>query len=180
MSCGNKNIRIDYLCGQPFWKFSGKGDNEYCKVCKHPIHDLKEVSDDEIKSLFTENKNEFCGAFYEDQFIPDERTRYSPTTFKLILAGMISWFTAASKMNAQVSGAPVATEQHYLVNDSVKTEKETINVTSDITEEEAVVVTKPSRKYLRIGKSQFYVSGKFPFIHKRKMRRGKFRSSVFF
>lgn len=179
MSHDNKNIRIEYLCGQPFWKFSGKGDKEYCKVCKHHIHDLKEIGDDEIRSLFAENKNEFCGAFYEDQFVPDERTRYSPTTFKLILAGMISWFTATSKMNAQVSGAPVATEQHYLGSDSVKTEKETINVTPDLTEEEPVVV-KPSRKYLRIGKSLFYASGKFPFIHKRKMRKGRFKASIRF
>ncbi|MCE3279652.1 MAG: hypothetical protein K0S44_1843 [Bacteroidetes bacterium] len=180
MSALNKNIRIDYLCGQPFWKFSGKGDKEYCKVCKHHIHDLKEIGDKEINILVKENKNEFCGAFYEDQFAPDERTRYSPTSFKLILAGMISWFTATTKMNAQVSGAPVPTEQHYLGSDSVLTEKENINSPSEITEEVPVTVTKPSRKYLRIGKSQFYTSGKFPFIHKRKMMRGRFKASVRF
>jgi hypothetical protein len=180
MSTVNKNIRIDYLCGQPFWKFSGKDNKEYCKVCKHHIHDLKEISDEEITNLIKEHKNEFCGTFYEDQFVPDEKTRYSPATFKLVLAGVISWFTATTKMNAQVSGAPVATEQHYLGSDSLKTEKETIIINSDIIVEEPVVVTKPSRKYLRIGKSQFYVSGKFPFIHKRKMRRGKFRASVCF
>jgi hypothetical protein len=174
------NIRIDYLCGQPFWKFSGK-DDKYCKVCKHHIHDLKEIRDEEINILIKKNKNEFCGAFYKDQFVTDERTRYSPTTFKLILAGMISWLTATTKINAQVSGAPVPTEQHYLGTDSVKTEKESINITPGITEEEEpLVVKKPSRKYLRIGKSQFYVSGKFPFIHKRKMLRGRFKASICF
>jgi hypothetical protein len=172
------NIHVEYLCGQPSWKFSRKNDEEYCKVCKHGIHDLKNKSPREIELLLNSG-TAICGSFYRDQFMIDVRTQRSPATFKLVIAGLITWFSA-TRLSAQVQGQQVQVEQHYLGSDSSARAQDSAAIASETvppvcSTEAAAMVSKHKKMYHRIGNSRWYFTRRFPFIVRKRAFRGKIR-----
>jgi hypothetical protein len=171
------NIHVDYLCSQPGWKFRRERNADFCMHCKESIHKLDQKEPEEINALLKAHNNRMCGVFFEEQFIIDEHTHRSSPLYKLIIAGIISWFSASFRLNAQSeAGNPVKVEQHYLGNDSTISDpvivQENIKTPECVKAETPVVKKKPV-KYLRIGMRRIYVSGRFPFVHVRKIRRGR-------
>src|SRR3954464_11479304 len=102
-------IHIDYQCHQPFWNFKKKDGEQFCKQCKHTIHDFTQSTPEEILLYLQQNNNKACGAFYKDQVHTSEQTKHSPAAYKIALASVISFF-AATEIDAQST-----------VTDSVKT-----------------------------------------------------------
>jgi|GEM_PF-7025747 len=175
------NIHVEYLCGQPFWKFSRKNEEDYCKVCKYAIHDLKDKTPDEIDKLLSPETT-ICGSFYKDQFVTDERTQRSPATFRIVLAGLITWFSA-TKLSAQVQSPQVSTEQHYLGADSSAIAHDSAARASENITHQPVcppqvdpIVVNSKKMYYRIGNTRWAITRRFPFIVKRHVR-GRISSS---
>ncbi|MCW3105206.1 MAG: hypothetical protein JWO09_3646 [Bacteroidetes bacterium] len=174
----NSNIHVEYLCGQPSWKFSRKNDAEYCKVCMHSIHDLKDKTPDEIDRLLLPGTT-ICGSFYKDQFVTDERTQHSPATFRLVLAALITWFSA-TKLGAQVQSPQVPTEQHYLGSDSSATAQDSAAIASEKIMHQPVcppqvdpIVVNSKKMYHQIGNSRWYFTRSFPFVIKKRRFKGR-------
>ena len=97
-------IRLDYLCSEPFWKFKKENGIDYCKVCKHTITDFTHLENEELIKVLKEQKEGFCGKYYEDQLIIDDQTKKGPSLYKIILASTIA--SIAVPLNASNLSVP--------------------------------------------------------------------------
>ncbi len=177
----DKNVKVDYLCSQPFWSFKKSNGNEFCKVCKHSIIDFSTSSTDEIIETFKNANGKTCGTFYPDQFIINEETRRSPSLHRLIYASAITFLSTMFTSQAQNTlNNPAKTEQHYTTEElneiyPVCLPEDSSEVISDNIEKPQIR-KKNIRgiKLFKIGRRSFYLSARFPFFHsyKRRIMRG--------
>lgn len=180
---GDKNIKVDYLCSQPFWNFTKKSREEFCKVCRHSITDFSDLSTDEILDKLKNAKGKTCGTFYPDQFIINEQTRRSPPVYQLVFASAFTFLVSTFSSRAQqVISEPVKTEQHYTTKElneiyPVCFPDSTIQDYEAAAEEIKKYKRNRGLKLFRIGRSTFYLSSRFPFIRRYRMHRGKVISS---
>jgi hypothetical protein len=161
-----KKVHINYLCHQPFWNFKKQGTNDFCKHCNHQIHDFTHSTPEEIIRVLEQNNGKTCGRFYSDQFKEDARTKHSPAAYKIALASLISFF-AFTKLEAQSSATDsVKTEQHAnplfqnSPSDPVVVEKGNAVNTCPVGGAPEIITPPRKRRY--------YVSSRFPFIHKKR------------
>lgn len=178
---GNKNnIHVEYLCNEPFWKFSKTGEHEYCKVCGHHIKDFTGLDRKSTIETIKQTGGETCGVFYEDQFVIDDKTKNGTTLFKVILASSLSAFVATNS-NANIKEAHnIITEQGIssglLQSDKIGDEDSTSQCVAYVKGEDDVnPIAKRKRHYLKIGKTRIYINARFPFLHIRKMRKGRIK-----
>ena len=96
----NGNIKVEYLCRQPFWLFEKKGKAEFCKVCKHVIVDYSDSDEETIQQALKRSGGQTCGIFYPDQFIINEETKRSPALYRLVYASAITFLARSSTVIA--------------------------------------------------------------------------------
>jgi hypothetical protein len=165
-------IHIDYQCHQPFWNFKKEGKNNYCKQCKHTIHDFTQSTPEEIILHLQQNNGKACGSFYKDQINIDGQTKHSPAACKIALASVISFF-AATELSAQSGVADsVKMEQHDVSSSQDKnavydTDEKGNSITTcpigDAPVSEPVVYRR-RHHHLRLG--NYYINLRFPFVHR--------------
>ncbi|MDQ3190227.1 MAG: hypothetical protein M3Q58_01390 [Bacteroidota bacterium] len=176
----NSEIKVEFMCAQPFWKFSVKGPNDYCKVCKHNIYDFRNAGNEDVLKAIKQNGGEVCGTFYKDQFIIDDNTKYGANILGLFLAGSISLLSAIIS-NAQTNyPESPKTEQHEVKSKTVfDQETKADSLTADCVVHEPTEETAPKKRkrkvLMRIGRTHVACSLRFPFIHVYKIRRGKIK-----
>ncbi|MFY9307699.1 MAG: hypothetical protein WAQ28_01495 [Bacteroidia bacterium] len=170
------SIHIDYLCNQPFWKFTKTGTDEYCKVCKHKINDFTTLDSHSSIETIKELGGETCGTFLNGQFTEDESTSQGNSLIKLLLAGSVTALLTTN-VNAQGVKDSIKTEQlssNNLENKTASPEQITEDCLTT-TRDNAISNSgkKRKRSYIRLHKIYIYINSDFPFLHIRKMRRGK-------
>lgn len=175
-------IQLDYSCHQPFWNFKKKDEKQFCKQCKHNIHDFTQSTPEEIFLVLQQNNGKACGSFYKDQVNISEQTKHSPAAYKIALASVISFF-AATELDAQTTVTDsTKTEQHIV---SPSTDKDVVYSNDDkgnaITncpinsQPESATPARRHRRHIRLG--NYYISWRFPFVH--RMRKGMYRRGTF-
>jgi len=170
----HNKIHLDYNCKVPFWKFKKQNGEDYCKVCNHTIIDFTKLSEQEIINILKEKSANVCGKFYDDQIIIDEKTKKGPSLPKIILASTIASVSAFTLI-AQKTVDPVKTEQLPVISNDNDINQAVIDSLPEveclqIPQEQSKKSIYDKRSRIYIGK--YYLSWKFPFIH--KPRRGKF------
>ena len=166
-------IKMKYICHEPFWKFKKNDDaTSHCSVCKKNVVDFRNFSSQEIETFRLKNIDSTCGIFTEDQVIIDANTQFGNSTFKIIVASVVSFFTFSfSDAYAQntVSDS-VKTEQHPMSRtDSIlkryREPKTTTNQSENEVKSEETIIKKSrsNKKIFLLGR--LYMDGKFPFLH---------------
>lgn len=173
---------VTYLCKQPSWNLPKKDGQTYCKSCRKNIPDLRDADAETIKALLERDGGETCGIFYPEQFTVNAQTQHGPGVLRLVLASALATFVAGEKLSAQAADS-VKTEQHdtlrwpYINNEPAPgTNAETVTAAS----ERAIQPVRYPLKYrrlqlFRIGHHNVYLNWRFPFLHVRKPRMGRFR-----
>jgi hypothetical protein len=173
------DIHIEYLCNEPFWKFTKKGNESYCKVCKHHINDFSNFSKNDAIEYITKQGGETCGIFFKDQFIIDNDTEVGTSFKSLLFAGGLTVLLNTT-VSAQSNRDSIKIEQKSswdstvlkrLVRDQV-TENDTASINN---EKVSNILFKNKKHRLRIGRTLFYINGRFPFLHIHRIRMGKIR-----
>ena len=181
----NNDIHIDYLCNEPFWKFTKVGKHEYCKVCKHKIADFTNLDKQTTIDAIHEAGGETCGIFYEDQFVIDNSTQVGPSFATLIFASTLV-ASVAIDANAQTSKSDSVKSEQFSEYNSVQLaypqrEDILLECSTNIAKEKSVSSSNTKRKHrINIGKYRIYFNSRFPFIHISKARRGRIKYSVCF
>jgi len=175
----NQPIRVEYLCNEPFWKFTTSEKTSHCKVCKHTLKDYTEMAEPEIRALLDQNNGNLCGIFFKDQFAIDENTKHGKTFKQLLLAGSLTTFFSLSAASQNTVNNSVKTEQYInyeaadygLVKDSIQVKEDVRPNEPQCRKQEPA---RKKRRYFRIGRNRYYVNSSVPFIHKKATRVGKF------
>ncbi len=164
---------MQYICHEPFWKFKKNDDaTSHCSVCKKNVVDFRNFSSQEIEVFRLKNTDTTCGIFTEDQVMIDENTQFGNSTFKIIVASVVSFFTFsftdAYAQNTVTDS--VKTEQHPMSRtDSIlKRYREAQNpnnkINNEVKSEEPVIrQRRRNKKIFLIGR--LYLDGRFPFFH---------------
>lgn len=182
-SASGNNFKVTYLCEQPFWNLPRKDGQTWCKSCKKNIPDLRGADRKTVDAMLKRDGGETCGIFYPDQFEINAETRKSPTVLRLVLASAITIFSAG-KISSQSIIEPAKTEQHDTSQTSQTSVAEPVrsNPTPDQTADEDKPMDAVRSFFSRrlvlftIGRREFYVNWKMPFIHTQKARfMGKFK-----
>lgn len=102
----NLNLSIKKPCSENFSSFSKTNDGGFCQSCKKNVIDFTNMSDQEILTYVSNNKNKTCGLFLESQLktyqIPvNTKTSKMTSTFAshffgLSLLSMLSFNSAFS------------------------------------------------------------------------------------
>lgn len=176
-----KQIHVDYLCKEPFWKFTKRDDNQYCKVCKEDIIDFTQWDEKSVIDHLKLKDGNSCGLFYKEQFIIDDATQTGPSLKAMLIAGgLSSVFSIQGLAQKEETGNNTKIELQkdipivYLENvnySEVEKCDTTVLQTGDKPEKEKKV-RKKHRLY--IGNSMIFINFKFPFLHVVKPYRGKF------
>lgn len=169
----NSKVHLDYNCKEPFWKFTQKDGEDYCKTCQTTIIDFTGLNKEEIIAILKQQPGKSCGKFYSDQIVIDEKTKQGPSGLKIFFASVLtSILTLTSSAQTDYSET-IRTEQSPINNsDSLQPQIENLpevecyQVPENI---DSPVVKKKRRIY--IGK--YYLSSRFPFIH--QPRKGRYR-----
>jgi len=172
------NIRVEYLCNEPFWKFTKTGTNEYCKVCKHQIKDFTNLDKQSAFDAINEAADGTCGIFFKDQFLIDDRTQIG-ASFKTLL--FVSSLSTLLTLNANAQNSNYESTKTEQRPDSLfKKNTEPIRqdsilkcVTYEKDDAGLTSVAYKKKHRLRIGRVSIYINGRFPFLHIHKMRRGR-------
>lgn len=173
--------KVSFLCKQPFWNFSEKDGQSWCKSCQRQIPDLREADPETIADLLKRDGGESCGLFYRDQFEINEQTKKGPPVLRIVLASALTIFTA-SKVHSQTVTDSVKTVQ----TDSVsKPQNQSEAPAAEIVQNPVVQENYPvqakrplftRRKHLFwLGRKDVWISWRFPFLHIRRPVRGRFK-----
>jgi hypothetical protein len=170
------DIHIDYLCNVPFWKFTKTDDGKFCKVCRHKIKDFTNLDTHTSIATVKQLGGETCGLFFKDQFTIDNKTQKSSLITNLILASGLTTILNVNS-NAQTNNDTIKTEQTVVDSLNLKTATEQTgshNCKTNPDEQINCVTTENKKKhYLRLGNWFINVNGRFPFLHIRRMLKGK-------
>lgn len=177
----NRNdIHIEYLCNEPFWKFAKIGENQFCKVCRHQIKDFSNLSKKSAIDTIRLTGGEACGLFYKDQFIIDNNTQNGKSLKNIILASSLSTLVAfnSNAQNIKKDSTKIEQQADSLINSKNYVNQDTTQECLPyIKNEQLNDSTSLKKKPRRIGQIVILFNGRFPFIHIRKIRRGKMRYS---
>ena len=174
----NNNIKISYLCNEPFWKFTKTNNSEYCKTCRHSLYDFTALNEVETIQFLQNSDGKTCGIFYENQFLIDNETKKGPSLIALLLTGSL---TVAINNNVNAEYLPLTTlvtEQSNEFNIKKPKHVERTNHSKQLAANKNKVSRMPKNIYkkeqpLKIGNLNIYMDLKFPFIHiKKRIRRG--------
>lgn len=164
-------IQLDYSCHQPFWNFTKRDGEKYCKQCKHKTYDFSQSSPEEIFLILQQNNGKACGSFYKDQVQINEHTKHSPAAYRIALASVISFFAVAELDAQSTVSDTVKTEQHDF---SASQEKIKVNELDEKGNEittcpinatpEPTATYRRHKKHIRIG--NYYINWRFPFVHR--------------
>jgi hypothetical protein len=172
------NIKMQYICHEPFWKFKKNDDTtRHCSVCKKNVVDFRNFSNQEIEAFRLKNTDTTCGIFTEDQVIIDENTQFGNSTFKIIVASVVSFFTFSFSDAYAQNTVSVKTEQHPFTKTDSSSNNKKANKSIDNQKKEEVKSeetnskqkSRYSRKYLIGG---LYIDNRFPFFHIQRRLRG--------
>jgi hypothetical protein len=174
------DIHIDYLCNAPFWKFTKTDDGQFCKVCRHQIKDFTHLDTNMSVETMKQMGGETCGLFFKNQFTLDDKTQKSSVITNLILATGLTTILNVNA-NAQIHNDTIKTEQTVVDSLNLKTnEEQTVGKNCKTNADEHVnhdTTEKKKKHYLRLGNWYINVNGRFPFLHIRRMLRGKISST---
>lgn len=182
---------MQYICHEPFWKFKKNDDaTSHCSVCKKTVVDFRNFSSQEIEAFRLKNIDSTCGIFTEDQVMIDENTQFGNSTFKIIVASVISFFTFsftdAYAQNTVTDS--LKTEQHPMSRtDSIlkryreaqtTTNQNENEVKCEVKIEDPLIIKRNVRKKLFITQ-WLYLDSRFPFFHRCYRGRFGFNSWVY-
>lgn len=158
-------IHLKYQCHEPSWKFKKQGKEVICKSCCRQMLDFTNMTEQEIVFAITNKKKDSCGIFYHEQVIIDKDTKQGPSLTKILVASAIASITTFTGLAQVNNSQPYKTEQNSINNiseASVDTlpEVECYQIPEEYSSEKVIENPNTANKY--------YLSWKFPFIHKRK------------
>ena len=174
--------KVTFLCKQPFWNFSEKDGQSFCKSCQRTIPDLREAEPETIAALLKRDGGESCGLFYRDQFEINEQTKKGPPVLRSVLASALTIFTA-SKFHSQTITDSVKTVQTDSVYFGKENPEEPVTETAETnsvqTQSHPSNYKKPFFKrrthLFWLGSRDVWISWRFPFLHIRRPVRGRFK-----
>lgn len=174
-------IHVDYLCKEPFWKFTKRGHNQFCTACKEEIVDFTQWNEKSVIDQLKQKDGNSCGLFYKDQFIIDNTTQTGPSLKAMILAGGLSsvFSTQSLTQNETIVNEIIeihkdAYVDHFENVDFIKAEN-CDSLCIDTKDEPEKEKKYRKRHALYIGMTRIYVNFKFPFLHIHRIRMGKLK-----
>ena len=168
-----RKIDLKNHCSAPPSAFSKEGENLYCSMCKHTIHDLTNSNKDEINQLVKCNEK-LCVELFLDQ-LDEEKPKLKKRYLLVALTGFA--FTSY-----ETSTKPIVKIEQKINSSSGFLQPLTLNENTEEGNEKNyknlihsdTLKPKKPRKFKQIGNSNLYWTNKFPFITRRVFFRGKF------
>ncbi len=105
----NYQIKIEEPCNENWNAMSPKEQGRFCGVCTKEVVDFTCMSDQEVKSYFTNYKGSLCGRFNSTQLVQkDERYFKLPDYTKKFIKAFATVFLifSAYSSNGQMMGEP--------------------------------------------------------------------------
>lgn len=102
-------IKIDEPCHENWHAMSQKEQGRFCSVCAKDVVDFTAMSDQEVKSYFTNYKGSLCGRFNQNQLEVKDKLYFNltPDLKKFIRAfATVFLLISASCTSAQTMGKP--------------------------------------------------------------------------
>lgn len=169
----DKRIYLTFSCDQDWDEMKPSGSGRYCEACRCVVRDFTGMSVDAIRDRSKGEVN-VCGRFSPEQLDPTLKSLHWPKSLKAAL------FTAGA-----VIGVDVTAMQAQDVPEKPKTEiSHTLPSTQTDVIASAQTLTPPlpstdqgKRVAKRSRKSYYYISRRFPFIHRAPLRiMGRYQS----
>lgn len=160
-------------CDQRWEDMRPMGDHRFCERCSKPVFDFTAWEHAELKAYFAAHP-ETCGQFRLDQVQPGLRPL--PDLPRELLRGAFAALAALSLAGASAQmpvPAPASTEQHAS-SPSAGSDAEAPREPEERCwiEKEAPPVAAAARK------PRYYLSWRFPFIHRARTFRGRLIRTV--
>ena len=176
------DINFEYKCNQKLSSLRNVNGLPFCDTCQTSIHNLTHKSKDEIKEIIKLNGGSICAQIYKDQLeetIPEK----NPFSFKLAVASISTFLIMLSTRTSAQAPDSIKTEQHSIKADKVSNGEVTVvngdSVCTVYTKDDPDPITTVKKRYrkkfMTIGKRNFYITNKFPFIISRRFFMGRYK-----
>lgn len=168
-----RKIDLKNHCSAPPSTFSKEGENLYCSMCKHAIHDLTNRDKDEINKLVKTNEN-LCVQLFLDQ-LEEEKPKLKKRYLLLALTGFAFTSSETSTKSIVKIEQKINSSSGFLQPLTLNENTEEGNEKNcDFSIHSDTLKPKKPKKFKQIGNSNLYWTNKFPFITRRVFFRGKF------
>lgn len=160
----NKRIQIIYRCNQNWDDMDMNGCQRFCQQCEKVVHDFTKTSLDEIEP---NSEGDLCGLFRIEQVEPDLIPLNTPKIIRnatFAISAIIG--IGLTNVNAQNTTTYSAIE----MVDSQPNDSSHINLQKGAVQEKKP--SKATREKPKIQRKKWYLSRRFPFLHKRPVRLG--------
>lgn len=168
-----EKIKMTFICNQEWDSMKVTSNGRYCDSCKKEVHNFTNKSVKEINSIKS-TAGELCGIFKIEQIEPD----LIPIEFNFVkklkyVAATVATFFGLELSNAK---AQKTNDTPTEINSGSET---TITTNENIQNGRCVLVVKEdneekieteSIQHIAKRKHKYYLSKRFPFIHKRRYR----------
>ncbi len=176
-----QKLKFEFRCDQPESALTIVDGKDYCTLCSTVVLDLREKSDEEVRQIIMQHGGTVCARLCSDQFsIAKRKNNFANKIAVAATAALLLLSTEKSSAQVADSVQTVQTDSLSRLNEqpaslAINTNDSSSSTTSAI-QPTAPVKAIRKRVFLTIGRRQFYVVNKFPFIGTRKIRfMGKFK-----
>jgi hypothetical protein len=168
-------LRMSFQCDQNPSSFKN-GETGFCARCQKQVHDFSDLPAAVIQNRMRQEGGSVCGRIFADQL--NEQTRDRSFSFRLNLfagACMALLMLAVNRGQAQMRDS-VKTEQHPASQVKGVQKDQAPLATADTLDTNSAPLTPAEkkkireRKFMHIGKYDYFILARFPFISIRRQR----------
>jgi|GEM_PF-2985190 len=166
-----KNIYLTFQCGVKDSEFGNVDGKPFCNQCKTVVHDLTKSNNQQVQHLLN-GKESICGSFFNDQLETPYHFPKNTHSKKFLLSSALGALTLFALPKTTAAQMPNV-EQTEFTNDSTY-QGDPVNY--EPVEEIEMDNHKKHRGQInlfRIQRKYYILNKRFPFIHVRRMMRGR-------
>lgn|GEM_PF-2250606 len=171
------NVAFEFECQEKESSFVQEGKDAYCTKCRERIFDLRHLNQREIADFVSRSGDSVCAQILVRPNTPS-KTRKGMAGFSLFTLLAVGIPVTASTQMPDV----VQTTSLEVPNPVYEKPAPVEHSSLDMSEEASItylgkrLTTEPLPKHrLRIGRAYYFINGTFPWVHRYRIVRGRFK-----